>query len=176
MAYLTILIEGLPRCPLVSANQNKRLQFIEEDLYELLEESGNKYFAVFSALNQITPPPKRLLALQPQPQGVHIVPEADDLLFQVFQLHLLNTSSPPCSLHHLNAFGLSFHTVQMPVASLWMKLCFGFSSPTLLANSTSYFAMQFPFAQKFSKPKFIIHELRPLRWYPPLQLLGVKSN
>ena len=43
-----------------SANQNKRLQFTEENLYELLEESGNKYFAVSSALNQIAPPIERL--------------------------------------------------------------------------------------------------------------------
>ena len=50
------------------------------------------------------------------------------------------------SLYYLNSFGLSFHTVQMPVASLWIKLCFGFSSPTLLANSTSYFGKHFPFA------------------------------
>ena len=63
MAYLTILIEGLPRSPLGSANQNKRLQFTEEDLYELLEESGNKYFAVFSALNQLPPPLERLRVL-----------------------------------------------------------------------------------------------------------------
>jgi len=29
------------------------------------------------------------LILQPQPQGVHIVPEVDDFLFQVFKAHLL---------------------------------------------------------------------------------------